>query len=351
MKIHKFNEADGYVAVDLQGTTSDGSAIESVGVIRSARKILQGGGKELARSVTYSFALLGQQRGGASSGLNAEADARPEALAAVLPELKVMAESGLFLARPGKGISADDLASLSAVGSRSDLTVAEVEGSSLADHLEGVGAAAVASATAGGLDGRTVVIEGFGANGPALARQVTEWGAKVVALSTSDGAVLRPGGFDTNALAEGWTTSGAAMIETLGEVEPAWKATIQKADIVFAGSKMGAISHANADKLATAIIVPTGPIPVTARAYAMLRRADVAVLPDFLSLAGPLMAMWPADGAATDTIEAEVIAKLTELTNQVGEHERGHLFGAFVQAETFLAAWRESLPFGRPLAA
>jgi glutamate dehydrogenase/leucine dehydrogenase len=351
VKIHKFSEADGYVAVDLQGTTSDGSAIESVGIIRSARKILQSGGKELARSVTYSFALLGQQRGGASAGLNAEADVRPEAVTAVLPELTTMAESGLFLAQPGKGISAADVASLATVGSRSDLHVAEVGGSSLTNHLEGVGAAAVASAVAGGLDGRTVVIEGFGANGPSLARRVAEQGGKVVALSTSAGAVLSADGFDASAIADGWTASGAAMIEGLGEVEPAWKATIQKADIVFAGSKMGVISHANADKLSTAIIVPTGPIPVTARAYAMLRRADVAVLPDFLSLAGPLMAMWPSDGATAATIEAEVVAKLTELTHEVGAHERGHLFGAFVQAETFLATWRESLPFGRPLAA
>lgn len=351
MKIHKFSAADGYVAVDLQGTTSDGSAIESVGIMRSARKILQGGGKELARSLTYSFALLGQQRGGASAGLNAEADDRPEALAAVLPELTTMAESGLFLAQPGKGITANDLGPLATVGSRSDLRLTDVNGSSLTDHLEGVGAAAVASAVAGGLDGRSIVIEGFGANGPALVRHATESGAKVVAVSTSAGAVTNPDGLDASTLIEAWTSAGPAMIEALGEVEPAWKTTIQKADILFVGSKMGAISHANAEKLSASIVVPSGPIPVTARAFAMLRRADVAVLPDFISLAGPLMAMWPADGATVDSIEQDVIAKLTELTNEVGEHDGGHLVGAFTQAEAFLGTWRESLPFGRPLAA
>jgi hypothetical protein len=36
--------------------------------------------------------------------------------------------------------------------------------------------------------------------------------------------------------------------------------------------------------------------------------------------------------------------------DEVLEHEKGPLLAACYRAETFLRTWRETLPFGRPLA-
>ena len=50
MTIKKFADGAAFVAIDLEG------ADRSVGIVRQARKILQGGANDLARSLTYTFA-------------------------------------------------------------------------------------------------------------------------------------------------------------------------------------------------------------------------------------------------------------------------------------------------------
>ena len=75
MKLHKFSDVDAFVALDLP------DAEAASGPVRWARKILQGGAKDLARSQTYTYAALQMRRSGASAGINAEAPRRAEALA------------------------------------------------------------------------------------------------------------------------------------------------------------------------------------------------------------------------------------------------------------------------------
>jgi hypothetical protein len=100
-------------------------------------------------------------------------------------------------------------------------------------------------------------------------------------------------------------------------------------------------------------VVPSGPIPVTAKGLAVLRRQGVRVLPDFITTAGAMLGgLGPAlEGAAGTTRGAdEVSAQVREALGEVLDHEQGPLLGACHRAETFLRTWREQLPFGRPLA-
>ena len=73
--------------------------------------------------------------------------------------------------------------------------------------------------------------------------------------------------------------------------------------------------------------------------------------------------MWPdgstgADNAGSgsgtgDSIETVRAASAVALLAAIGEvqnHEEGHVVGACVRAESFLASWRDELPFGRPIA-
>ncbi|MEZ5166061.1 MAG: hypothetical protein R2695_06065 [Acidimicrobiales bacterium] len=83
MRIHKFSAADAFVAIDLEGAEA------STGPVRWARKVLQGGAIELARSQTYTFAALGMKRGGASAGISAEAPDRNAAIEAFVGEAAV----------------------------------------------------------------------------------------------------------------------------------------------------------------------------------------------------------------------------------------------------------------------
>ena len=344
MKIHKLTSTDGFIAFDLDDAPS------SVGIVRSARKILQGGAQDLARSTTYVFASFEMQRGGASAGLNAEEDDRPAAVAAMVEEIKPMVAGGRWLPAPGKGITEADLAPLRDVDQRSRALWADFHGSPLSEHLTGVGAAAAASAASGGLEGKTVAIEGFGASGPALVRQATKWGAKVVGLTTTEGSIRSDAGLDPTAVAAAWIEHGPAMVPHIGEATDASQVFAGELDVIFAGSKTGIVDHNVAGRLTVGTLVPTAPLAFTARALAVLRRAGTAVVPDFIATAGPIFAMWPRNGDDPATIEADAVSSITTALDDVADHPDGPTLAACYRAESFLATWQDQLPFGRPMA-
>src|SRR5690606_26382572 len=133
--------------------------------------------------------------------------------------------------------------------------------------------------------------------------------------------------------------------------EPAFKVFGAPCDVLFTGSKMGVLDHKGAAHVTAKAVVPTGPIPVTAKALAMLRRAGAVVMPDFVVLCGPLLAAWGDANAAADTLEKATRDAVTGILGEVASHPDGHLLGACERAEAFLRTWRDTLPFGRPLAA
>jgi hypothetical protein len=97
-------------------------------------------------------------------------------------------------------------------------------------------------------------------------------------------------------------------------------------------------------------VVPWGPIPVTAKALAELRRAGVTVVPDFVATGGHLVA-WPdVDAAPVGDLRAAAAESVAGVLGEVMDHPSGPLLGACEQAEAFLATWCDELPFGRPLA-
>lgn len=349
MTFHKLSSTDAFVVIDLD---AGDESVPAVGVVRSAPKILRSGAEEMARSLTYTFAVLEQQRSGASAGINAAPDDRDEAVAAFVAEVTPMVEAGTFLPDAAKGVDAAALAPLAALDSRSSLRLESVDGVTLADRLTAVGAVAAASAAAGGdLSGRTVAVEGFDAYGPTLMALLTEAGAKVTAVGTKAGTALDADGLDTDAVTAAWYSGGDDLVTQFGDVEPAWKIFGAPVDVLLCGSKMGTLSHKGAEFVKASVVVPTAPIPVTTKAFAMLRRAGVTVVPDFVSTAGPVFSWWPPAGATAAAVEAEAAATIGALVTELCAHDDGPLMAGCYKAEAFLSTWRPSLPFGRPLAA
>jgi hypothetical protein len=300
----KLTTTDAFVVVDLPGVPV------AAGLARLAPKLLVDGATWLARSQTYQFAAFGRQASGASAGVNSPADARTEALAAFVAELTPDVAAGSLLLEPGRGIGPDDLAELRAADPRPaewwDQRVA----------LRAVGVAAAAAAACGGsLDGRTVAVEGYDDSAPALLEALTARGATIVG----------------------------------GEPGPAAQVMRAAAHVLVLGSKVGLIDHDAAPGVQAEVVVPSGPLPVTAKALAALGRAGVVVLPDFVTTAGHLAA-WPADGAP---LPADLPAAAAELVAAVVagvlDHPKGPVLGACEQAEAFLETWVDELPFGRPI--
>jgi glutamate dehydrogenase/leucine dehydrogenase len=287
VQVQKLSSTDGFIAFDL----GDAPAI---GVVRLAPKVLRDGAELLARSTTYAAASFGLSVGGGSAGLNAKPDARDAAVAAFVEEVAELVESGRWLPGTGVGITADDLAGLPRADARAS-----------AFDAVGTGESAVAAALGalGSLDGKRLAIVGSGPVADAAAASATENGATAQAEATFDA----------------------------------------ECDALLVAGKAGALEHDIAGTVRAKVIVPLTAVPVTARALAILGRADVVVVPDFLSTAGPLLATVAADGGdPMERVHDAVAALAGEGTNL--------WMAAVGRAEEHLGTWQDALPFGRPLA-
>ncbi len=300
MPVQTLTSTDAFVVVDIPD-------VPAAGVVRCARKILESSATDLARTATYTYASFGHQISGASGGINAEGDAVGPAIEAFVAELLPAAGEGRLRLSAAKGLTDDDLAPLveaARAGSPSAPTTAA--------HVAGV-VAATAWAL-GGLDGKRVTIEG---DAP------SELAAALVA-------------------------SGAELVDVPGADTKPWLIWGADVDALLPGSKMGTLTHQGAGMVKASALVPWGAIPVTTKAFAMLRRQGVAVLPDFITTAGLLIAGFEDGDEAT--VAASVADRVTAALDAVGDHGEGPFLGACLSAEAFLAGWTDVTLFGRPLA-
>lgn len=355
MGMRKLSGTDGFVVVDLDGAPG------SAGLMRLAPKILPSGAREMARSATYTFASVGMQRSGASGGINARPDGRDGAVEAFLAESEPWVTAGEFLPDPGKGLTAADLAPLQAHDPRHPIRLSTTGGISLSERLAGSGAVAAASAALDGLEGRRIVIEGCGPAGVAAAATAAAQGAVLAGVASEKGfcAASDGPGLDAAAIGAAWTAHGPGFVEHLdgacSDPGDVWGAA---GDILLVGSKMGVLDHNIAAGLNASLVACLHPIPFTTRALVILQAAGSVVLADFVCLAGPLFAAWPAEliGLEGDCVTAEAIETaateaIASLVRETAGHPEGAFLGACHHAESFLATWRDELPFGRPLAA
>lgn len=297
------------MVVDLDG------AARSDGLVRWAKKILVDGATWLARSRTYAWASLGEQIGGASAGISAVPDERQAALESFVTDAAELVGSGELSLDAGKGVAWADLAPLRAVDVRSPLATGD-DAPALASDLLAVGVTAATAAQLGGLDGRTITLEGP----PEV----------------------------TTALAEAFRSQGATV--TGPDAEDPDAALQATADALVCGSKVGLLDHHRVTEIGSTLIVPWGPMPVTTRGVAVARRAGIEVLPDFVTTAGPLLAATAAPTVGVEDLRATVTETIGGIIGDVTDHDEGALLGACLRAEAFLGTWRDELPFGRPIA-
>lgn len=282
MKVQRLSTTDGFVVWDIEEATT------AAGVVRVAPKVLQDGAVLLARTVTYTFASFGvAAAAGASAAVNAKPDDRDQAWAAFVDEVRPLAESGKLHLAPGLGTTADDAAPLG--GTEPDATL--------------LAAGAIAAAKVGGpLDWRTAAVVGAGPVVDAV----------------------------TNELKAADTTLVDSRFDAA-------------CDVLFVAGKAGVLDHPTAEVVQARVVVPLTPVPVTARALAILSRDDRIVIPDFLSTAAPLL-------ATHDAAQGDPVPRIREATIALAEQGTGMWLAAAVRAEEFLATWTKEKPFGRPLA-
>ena len=322
----------------------------SSGLLRLAPKILQYGAEQLARSATYMFALHKLEVAGASAAINSKPETRQEHISKFINEV-----AGLnFLPDAAKGISDDELTGLK--DSRPATRLTEIGGQKLYQYCTGVSAVATIDELMGGLEKKTVAIEGFSSASYGAIKSLEKLGAKVVGVSNQKDFVHLESGFDYNHLCNSWEQHGDGFLQHInsdgGDTKPAEEIFKIPVDILFVGSKMGIVDHTL--DLDVAALVSLHPIAYTAKALITLERKGVIIPPDFLCLGGQLEASWGSSTTPDETIKL-ADQKARELTREIDASKEAITDGpklflaACKMAEDFILTWQPKLPFGRAL--
>jgi len=166
------------------------------------------------------------------------------------------------------------------------------------------------------LEGATVAVQGFGNVGSVAARLLHEAGAKVVAISDTNGAIYDPAGLDIDAL--------LAMRREHGVIPPGHASEhitndellALPLDLLVPAALEGQIHGRNAARIKAKMIVEGANGPTTPEADRILNERGVFIVPDILANAGGVIVSyfeWVQDLQSFFWEEQEVILRLEKI--------------------------------------
>jgi glutamate dehydrogenase (NAD(P)+) len=240
----------------------------------------------LARAMTWKFAVCGVPYAGAKAGIRFRGGDRRAVLEAFLDRVAYLD----FLTGPDMGTNPDDFLRY-AEADGNPMWARSYEGMGMDDLSVGhgiLGAARVAlEQLACPLRGARVAIEGFGKAGAGTARAFARADARVVAVSTLEGALVDPGGLDADRLVQLRDEHGDRLVHHAGpEVRPREELFEVECDVLVPGARPDAITRESARMLRCSAIVPIANIPYAEGAVDALHARAILALPDFVTNAG-----------------------------------------------------------------
>jgi glutamate dehydrogenase/leucine dehydrogenase len=132
----------------------------------------------------------------------------------------------------------------------------------------------------------TIVVQGFGNAGQFASKLVGEQGAKMIAASDSQGAIINKDGIDSDALMkfkkETGTVAGFENAKSISNEE----LLETECTILIPAALENQITKNNADKIKTKIIAEAANGPTTPEADEILFKKDILVIPDVLANGG-----------------------------------------------------------------
>ena len=136
-----------------------------------------------------------------------------------------------------------------------------------------------------GLEGKSIIIQGFGNVGSHVAKFVVEGGGKIVGIAERDGAVMNPDGIDVGKFEAHWNNNRSVQ-RFPGTFLASEECIKQHCDVLVPAASEGLINSLNADHIQAKLICEAANGPVTPAGQAILDRRDIPVLPDLLINAG-----------------------------------------------------------------
>jgi len=314
------NELLGYVAID---STMDGRCCGGLRMLPDVNEAEIAG---LARAMTLKYGFLGLPQGGAKAGVRGDPEAPPEVrrerLLAFGREIAPMLCSRRYAPHPDMGTNNTDIRELlQSVGVKVKHRELRVKDSGYYTALT-VMAGVKQGARHIGLDlsCASVAIEGFGKVGGALGGLLAAAQIRVVAVSTSRGALYNPRGLDMKQLC---AETGSSFVERYRDAEHLDRAALLElpVDVLCPYARHDSIHAGNASRIAAKLISPGANNPVTPEAERMLRERSVLCLPDFVTNSGGVLggtmefAMQPRD-VIERFVDQQIGARIARLLGQ-----------------------------------
>jgi glutamate dehydrogenase (NAD(P)+) len=258
---------------------------------------------ELARTMTYKWGIFGIPRAGSKSGIWADpampAADKQRTLRAFGRQLRDHMVAREAVLGPDMGLTVDDVAHIYAGAGltypRSGLFSRAHEGDPAGFAMTGFGVIVAARAAAAEiglpLDGARVAVQGFGQVGVGCARYAAREGARIVAVSTVEGAILDPRGLDVDRLLALRRDHGDRCVveyRAAERIDPDALLTMD-ADVVIPAAGPRAIHGGNAGAIRARLVVSGGNNTVAESCLRPLHERGVIVVPDFVASAGGII--------------------------------------------------------------
>ncbi|MBI2147567.1 Glu/Leu/Phe/Val dehydrogenase, partial [Candidatus Woesearchaeota archaeon] len=262
----------------------------------------------LARAMTWKCALAELPFGGGKSGIIADpkklSDKQKQGLMAAFGTALRPICPSLYVAAPDISTGEEEMRSFvtangafhSATGKPSTMHQGKAHGipHELGSTGWGVYHAAAAAAKHLGKDLRTmtIAIEGFGNVGSFAAQYLTEAGAKLVAISDSQGGVYLPSGLDYKKLVKIKKDEGTVAAYGSGKKLKNGEIISVPADIFIPAAQADVINSRNKHKVKAKIIVQGANIPMTYEVEQELYKKGILIVPDFIANAGGVISSY-----------------------------------------------------------
>jgi len=269
----------------------------------------------LARAMTWKFASCRLPYAGAKAGVRFAGGDRAGVLAAYLRALEPLKET--FLTGPDMGTYPADF--VEDPEAELPLWAQSYQGMGMDDLATGHGVKAAAEAALAhlgrSLEGAAVAIEGFGKVGAGTARACVQGGARVVGVSTVEGCIADPTGFDLEALLELRSRHGDGLVRNAAvPLRPREDLFALECDVIVPGARPDSVTPAVVESLRCAVVSPGANVPYAAGALEALHTRGIVALPDFVANSGGVHlyeSLQPEDDAPTALARIEAIVAET----------------------------------------
>lgn len=301
MELFSENDAPQWVCTVVRGSTVIGYVVidsfvggRASGGLRMLPDVDEAELRDAARAKTLKHSFLGLPRGGAKAGIRGDPEAPQSERLRLLKEfgqaIAPLLRARIFAPAPDMGTRNSDI---ECVREAAGVRVPRRERHTIQSGSYTAVSVFVAMQRAAyhfdlELSACRVAIEGFGKVGNSLAIRLADAGARVVAISTLQGALYNPNGLDVAQLTELAAQFGRRMVEHYPDAERLDRAALLElpVDVLSPCARHNSIHSGNVNRVAARIVCPGANNPVMPEAERVLFERGVLSVPDFVANCG-----------------------------------------------------------------